>query len=329
LFSHSFPRIFPPRSHVFVPVFFVVNVKRLAEGQGTGDAEGGEAVRDVISAYFTPILRTVEKFGGDVLKFAGDALLCSFPAEKCAEAAKAALQTAKYEQSFSIGQQKKSVVLRNRVALAYGGCESFHAGTARRTEYVLSGSPLRDLSLLIDGSEAGEVAVSETFLSALRAGAHVLKVDVGEPERSDMRRRFQEVGAQTMKSVKLSKKILVSDDSSSSSSWELRSRMLAKAESDSASLSFFQKRVFAYLPTKALHLAELRTVATLFVNLSGLEQDNPRLTDIMSQATEEAVATCEAFGGVLRQRCVFFSSSSSSSFSSSSCFFCGWLFKNR
>jgi hypothetical protein len=137
------------------------------------------------------IVREVEAFGGDVVKFAGDALIVewqatpSCPIESTTDSGhcdsasrirkkykinkdivvKVALCAANIVDKCSdypVYDEDGSKVSTLNVycGIGYGRCVGVHAGDDERKEYLLLGSPLKQVALCIDAASAGEVLVS-------------------------------------------------------------------------------------------------------------------------------------------------------------------------
>lgn len=128
---------------------------------------GSEILTRELNAYFGQLINLITVYGGDVVKFAGDALtalwkddkdssfilhLFAFQAAACAPAVQAALKD--YQ---TIGGPKLAL----RIGLGAGEVAAVHiGGVYGRWEFVITGSPLKQVSQAESLAQPGEVIVS-------------------------------------------------------------------------------------------------------------------------------------------------------------------------
>ena len=126
--------------------------------------EGAEEVTGIINSYFSPIIKIVGNYGGDVICFIGDALSISFgtlPGEKSPHqlrALKAAQEIQEFVKNFTEVKTSAGVFNLNlHMALHCGPAVNFRLGNpARGSFYLTAGAATNRVSAIEDAAEIGE-----------------------------------------------------------------------------------------------------------------------------------------------------------------------------
>lgn len=164
---------------------------------------GAESTRNATCEFFTSIIDIILEHGGDVLKFLGDAILVGWPtgiaagnlAQKAIaqEAARCAMQIMSSCNDYRI---TRDIVLKLHAALAIGAIHTFDVGSNERREFLVGGSILSDLGVMIGEAESGEFVISRAAWSFLPLGSlheslpsgHVKLIKIGDGKRAKLSR---------------------------------------------------------------------------------------------------------------------------------------------
>ncbi|HTY08157.1 MAG TPA: adenylate/guanylate cyclase domain-containing protein, partial [Candidatus Edwardsbacteria bacterium] len=144
--------------------------------------EGAEEVTGIINSYFSPIIKIVGNYGGDVICFIGDALSISFsslPGEKSPHqlrALKAAQEIQDFVKNFTEVKTSAGVFNLNlHLALHCGQATDFRLGApAKGLYYLIAGAAANRVSAIEDLAEIGDILVSDEL-----AGAVTGKISAG------------------------------------------------------------------------------------------------------------------------------------------------------
>lgn len=147
----------------------------LSESLSRPGKKGAEELTGIINRYFSALLGTLFKYGGDLYRFSGDALLAVFRDEPRAKALYdiRALQAALEIQSFmrdfavlrtSIGDRKVGI----HVAVHSGKVLMAELGDPLLgLEHYLGGKTMHEIAVLEDRSEPGDILVSKALAKKL------------------------------------------------------------------------------------------------------------------------------------------------------------------
>ncbi len=137
--------------------------------------EGAEEVTNIINSYFSPLIKIVLKYGGDIISFAGDAFTASFeplsrersPHPIRALAAVSEMQ--EFVKNFTeVKVSAGTFPLNLHLALHSGPVLLCRLGDAQRGwEYLVAGSTTQRAAEIEEASAAGEVLVSQEFFRSL------------------------------------------------------------------------------------------------------------------------------------------------------------------
>jgi class 3 adenylate cyclase len=147
----------------------------LSESLSRPGRKGAEELTAIINRYFSSLLGTLFKYGGDLYRFSGDALLAVFRDEPQAKtiyemrALQAALEVQSFMRDFavlrtSVGDQQVGM----HVAVHSGKVLMMELGEPNLgLEHYLGGRTMHEIALLEDRSEAGDILVSKTMIKKL------------------------------------------------------------------------------------------------------------------------------------------------------------------
>jgi adenylate cyclase len=146
---------------------------RLMEANSGQGRAGAEQLLSVLNAYFTEMIETISKSGGDLLEFTGDALLALFPeSEKkndVVQAIKAGLRMQRAMSKFAhIETPAGTLTLGMRVGIHSGRFLTANIGTPRRMEHVLLGKTVQQAKLSESKGKNGRVCLSEVAYDRAR-----------------------------------------------------------------------------------------------------------------------------------------------------------------
>jgi len=141
-----------------------------------------EQLSKVINSYFEQILEIVHAHQGDVLKFAGDALLVEWrdhqdkkhqqQSSACLLATECASKLVDVCSDLSVkthtaAGMPDTTLLNIHCAVAYGAIVGTHVGNSKRTEYVVVGDAMKQLSKAMEVAQSSQVVVSPQVIRAL------------------------------------------------------------------------------------------------------------------------------------------------------------------
>jgi class 3 adenylate cyclase len=147
---------------------------RLTEQIAERGPQGVEAIANLLNEYFGQLIGTISEYGGDVLKFAGDAILAVWPFERgtpgaarawTLHAAECALRIRDRLHDYKI----EDAQMRLKIALGAGPVNLVHVGGVfSRWEFLITGSPLVEVSLANNMAQAGQVLLTPSAWIAIR-----------------------------------------------------------------------------------------------------------------------------------------------------------------
>jgi len=147
----------------------------LSESLSKPGKKGAEELTEIINRYFSSLLGTLFKYGGDLYRFSGDALLAVFRDDPQAKtiydmrALQAALEVQGFMRDFavlrtSVGDQRVGM----HVAVHSGKVLMMELGDPHiGLEHYLGGRTMHELAVLEDRSQAGDILVAKALARKL------------------------------------------------------------------------------------------------------------------------------------------------------------------
>lgn len=272
-----------------------------------GDAEGAEAITQVINDYLDIMLNILFKHNGLLTRFSGDAMLCLFTGEDFG-ALNAVLAAWEMRQTTLVHFAEIKVLgetidLGIKVGSNSGLLFAAHVGTTDHMEYVLTGSVVEHTAHAESSAARGDILISHK--------THELVKDhlVAEQAATEGQSAFYRLLA-----IHPGVAIEVED------SWSKIERLLAEVETDLWKVVERLDALSLYLPTGVLsHLVsdsqegqiegQHRQVTVLFVNFTGMSDiieaygiDNPGgITGCLSEYFRAMQEEIQYYGGVINK----------------------------
>jgi len=141
--------------------------------------DGAERMTRHVNAYFSLLLNTIFKHGGDVEKWAGDAMLVLFYENDLRQATFRALQCGmEIQQTNHLREYVvDDVKLTLHCGVASGTFNSLHVGGVNNEwKRILLGSPLADLEQAVSESKQGEVMISSATHALIQQDVSVTPI---------------------------------------------------------------------------------------------------------------------------------------------------------
>jgi len=140
----------------------------LTEALAQRGSEGPEELTRLLNGYFSRMITLIESQGGEIAQFSGDAVTAVFPAvqEDRGTATRRARQTAEAMQAAmgefaSLATSAGPVALGMKSGIGAGEILAAHVGGVRgRWEYVIAGDPLRQMAQAEHQARRGETVLS-------------------------------------------------------------------------------------------------------------------------------------------------------------------------
>lgn len=138
---------------------------RLMEANASQGRSGAASLLKVLNAYFSTMIETVSKSGGDLLEFTGDALFVFFPVMErrndTLQAVRAGLRMQRAMSEFAeIETPTGTQQLRMRIGIHTGRFLTADIGTPRRMEHVMLGTAVQQAKLTESNGMNGRVNLS-------------------------------------------------------------------------------------------------------------------------------------------------------------------------
>ncbi len=187
----------------------------LSETLARKGKEGIEELTNILNNYFGAMLRIIKKHDGDVLKFSGDALLVGFydnpfhrilrteidaPSKKgkcepslassvrsCAEEMMAEMKSFKGIKT-SAGEFDISM----KIVSKSGEWNELILGDNRRRELFLCGKTIKEITLMEDEAQKGDIIIKWDPQKGASGGSHLLTLPQIKPGRREMQKRISE-----------------------------------------------------------------------------------------------------------------------------------------
>ena len=136
--------------------------------QYSNDAHFGiDQLTRTLNSYFAKLVYEILNDGGDIYKFAGDAILSLWTNENTGP--QRALRCALHlQQKYGAYETEVGVVLRLKVALAYGPVRALFVGTDEFHHYLLTGDCVKDVNTCEQLCEAGDIIITKGVYEKIR-----------------------------------------------------------------------------------------------------------------------------------------------------------------
>jgi class 3 adenylate cyclase len=253
----------------------------LTERMGKLGQEGVEKLTTHLNSYFGKLVGLVVQYGGDIVKYAGDAILAQWPTDydmfaMCMMACQCALELQSALHNFPV----PGGVLTLHSGVGCGDLTGIYVGGVNnRIEYLIDGEPLKQVSACEKDAESGEVYISPAVFKHVKE-----RVQAKDVKGKD--NYLLEAVTRPISIVALKKPL--------------------------PQLLDMQMNLAAFLPGAVLHqiknsktgkikyLAELRSITTVFCNLS-MEYRGVEDLGKMQDAVVAIQKQLDRFEGTLRQ----------------------------
>lgn len=216
----------------------------LTEALATRGAGGVEELTTLLNAYFSRMIGVLEAAGGEVVQFSGDALVALFAAEgegdlpatvAVAYGAAQAMQAAMADFAHlatSVGE----LVLAMKIAIGAGSVLAMSIGGEKeRWQYLIAGSPMRQVAEGEHRARRGEIVLSDEAAALL---ARSVGPVAARPKVPAAALDWSHADAATVEALSL----------------------------------HIPRAITARLATEERWLAELRRMSVLFIGVTGLEE---------------------------------------------------------
>ena len=137
--------------------------------QYSNDAHLGiDQLTRTLNSYFAKLVYEILTHDGDIYKFAGDAILSLWTNENTGpqRALKCALHL---QQKYGAYETDVGVVLRLKVALAYGPVRALFVGTDEFHHYLLTGDCVKNVNICEQLCEAGDIIITNVVHEKLQS----------------------------------------------------------------------------------------------------------------------------------------------------------------
>ena len=121
---------------------------------------GIDQLTHTLNGYFDKLVSVILTHNGDIYKFAGDAILAMWMNEisGCEQALKCALYL---QEKYGAYQTDVGVILRLKIALAYGPIRALFIGTDEFKHYILTGDCVKDVNICEQLCEPGDIIITK------------------------------------------------------------------------------------------------------------------------------------------------------------------------
>lgn len=251
-----------------------------------------------MSNYFTSLLDIIHSYGGDVLKFVGDALMVLFPIDHFSTqdnktqdqvgllaSIQCALKACSLEytpSNYLINEEiLKTLTMTNRVAIGFGDMYGLHVGTSRRTEFLIMGEPIQQITLAIKCAFTKSLVVSSVVWDLIGPFCTGTKLNNSCFQVHCVNQPITNYFPQNV-SLKLNSS---------------NSNLLLSYVPESVCKTFTSGLATSIKG----YLAEIRTVTVLFFNLPDIQANEISHANTLQNATEIVLEGLYQFNGSLRQ----------------------------
>ena len=151
--------------------------------QYSNDAHLGiDQLTHTLNTYFDRLVSSILLHYGDIYKFAGDAILALWTNEQTGpeQALKCAINL---QEKFGTYQTDIGVVLRLKIALAYGCVQALFIGTDEFKHYILTGDCVKHVNICEQLCVAGDIILTKSVYDRVRTSSYCCEfrpIDDGE-----------------------------------------------------------------------------------------------------------------------------------------------------
>ena len=166
-FAHEPEPLTDPLEKRFPAAVFFADISgftRLAEQLAKPGVSGAEELTRLLNDYFGQMISLIGSHGGDIAKFAGDALFAIWHNETndledaVTRATLCALEISNSLNEYDVGDGLKLYV---RVSIGAGDIlAAAVGGVLKRWEFIIAGSPLKQVGIANDIAQPGQVVLS-------------------------------------------------------------------------------------------------------------------------------------------------------------------------
>jgi class 3 adenylate cyclase len=137
--------------------------------QYSNDAHLGiDQLTHTLNSYFDRLVSEILIHNGDIYKFAGDAILALWTNE--ISGTEQALKCALYlQEKFGAYETDVGVILRLKVALAYGSVQALFIGTEEFKHYILIGDCVKDVNICEQLCEPGDIIITKAVYEQVKS----------------------------------------------------------------------------------------------------------------------------------------------------------------
>jgi len=137
--------------------------------QYSNDAHLGiDQLTHTLNLYFDKLVSEILIHNGDIYKFAGDAILALWTNE--IHGPEQALKCALYlQEKCGAYQTDVGVVLRLKIALAYGSVHALFIGTEEFKHYILTGDCVKDVNICEQLCEPGDILITKAVYEHVKS----------------------------------------------------------------------------------------------------------------------------------------------------------------
>lgn len=137
--------------------------------QYSNDAHLGiDQLTHTLNSYFDKIVSQILIDNGDIYKFAGDAILALWTHET--RGPEQALKCAfRLQDKCGSYETDVGVVLRLKIAIAYGPVRALFVGTDEFKHYILAGDCVKDINICEQLCEPGDIIITQAFYEQIQS----------------------------------------------------------------------------------------------------------------------------------------------------------------
>ncbi|HRJ55316.1 MAG TPA: adenylate/guanylate cyclase domain-containing protein [Anaerolineales bacterium] len=156
---------------------------KLMEANASKGQEGAQNLTKQLTRYFSAMISTISKSGGELVEFTGDAMLVIFPKSErnddALRAVRAGLRMQRAMKAFAEIETPSGIVnLKMRIGIHTGRFLTADIGTPRRMEHVLLGKDVQQAKLAESRGRNERVNLSEKAYERVK---DLFRFEDGEP----------------------------------------------------------------------------------------------------------------------------------------------------
>ncbi|CAF3374726.1 unnamed protein product [Rotaria socialis] len=291
--------------------------------QYSNDAHLGiDQLTHTLNSYFDTLVSQILLYNGDIYKFAGDAILAVWANEF--NGTEQALKCALYlQEKCGSYETDVGVVLRLKIAIAYGPVRALFIGTDEFKHYILAGDCVKDVNICEQLCEPGDIIITNAVyehVRSLKLNCEYLSInDDINREQAHIAVKYCGAVDDNHELTKISDKLNISNQeiskqdkienhrTSSPVSDTIDEELYNKI--DSLMKSFLLRCVYQHIERQQSleYLSELRRVTITFINLdiSNERCTNNNLCQNVQKVFIQIYELTKMMGGVLTKALLF------------------------